>query len=110
MHKLPRSLIAIAAVLIIPILAFMAWQLRRDHVVRAFCRNVHVGTPVADLIRLERQHSIDSSYLVLFTDVDFEHQAKMPELIFRSHMFDPEFECVITQNGVIVTEAALVPE
>ena len=65
---------------------------------------------IADLIALERRLWIDSSYLVIFTGIDFEHQAQMPQLTFRSHMFDPDFECAVTQNGVIVTEAALVPE
>jgi hypothetical protein len=61
-------------------------------------------------MRLERRHWIDSSYLVLFTGDDFEHQAQMPKLIFRPHMLDPDFECAITQNGLIVTAVALVPE
>jgi hypothetical protein len=104
----PRVLIIAAVVLPIPTL--IAWQLWRDHVVRSFCREVHVGMPVAHLIELEKRHWIDSSYLVLFTGIDFEHQAQMPQLTFRSHMLDPDFECAIAQNGVVVTEAALVPE
>jgi hypothetical protein len=104
----PRVLVVAAFVLPIP--TFIACQLWRDHAVRSFCREVRVGMPVADLIELERRHWIDSSYLVLFTGIDFEHQAQMAQLTFRSHMLDPDFECAVTQNGVKVTETALVPE
>jgi|SRR5580692_7853849 hypothetical protein len=105
-----RPTAVVISAIAIPIFALFAWQLWRDHTVRSFCREVHVGMTLADLINLERQHSIDSSYLVLFTGIDFEHQAQMPDLTFRSHMLDPDFECAIAQNGVIVTSAALVPE
>ena len=103
-------LVIVVAVVALPIPTFIVWQFWRDHAVRSFCHDVRIGMPVTDLIRLEGQHSIDSSYLVLFTGVDFQHQAQMPELTFRSHMLDPDFECSITQNGVTVTKAALVPE
>lgn len=107
---LRRPIVVVVSAIAIPILALIAWQLSRDHAVRSFCREVHVGMTVADLMNLERRHSIDSSYLVLFAGIDFEHQAQMPDLIFRSHMLDPDFECAIAQNGVMVTSAALVPE
>jgi hypothetical protein len=107
---LRRPIVVVIFAIAIPILALFAWQLLRDHTVRSFCREVRVGMTVADLMNLERRHSIDSSYLVLITGVDFEHQAQMPDLTFRSYMLDPDFECAIAQNGVIVTSAALVPE
>jgi hypothetical protein len=107
---LSRPWVLIAAAIVFMIFALFAWQLRRDQKVRSFCRKVQVGMKVTDLVKLEEQQGIDSSYLVLFTGIDFQHQEKMPELIFRSHMLDPEFECAIAHKGGAITEAALVPE
>jgi hypothetical protein len=104
------SVILLAAAIVLPIPTFVAWQSWRDHKLRGFCREVRVGLPVADLMSLERRYGIDASYLVLFKDDDFEHQAQKPDLTFRSYMLDPDLECAISQNGITVTSADLVPE
>jgi hypothetical protein len=104
------TLVVVIAVVVLPIPTWVAWQSWRAHTLRSFCREVRVGLPVADLGTLEQRHWIDASYLVLPPGDGLEHQAQMPELTFRSHMYDPDFECVITQNGVTVTAATLVPE
>jgi len=75
MAKFPRRpTVVVISAIAIPILALFAWQSWRDHTVRSFCREVHVGMTLADLMDLERLHSIDSSYLVLFDGIDFERK------------------------------------
>jgi hypothetical protein len=91
--------------LILPFSAFIGWQKWRDHRVISFCHSIHVGLPIAELLKLEKQYGIDRSYLM----EDFDQQARELDLVFRSHMLDPDFECSISHNGEVVTSAGIFP-
>jgi predicted negative regulator of RcsB-dependent stress response len=91
--------------LLLPVSALIAWQMWRDHRVRSFCQAVHAGLPIADLLGLEKRYGIDGSYLM----GDFNQQPHYRELVFRSHLFDPDFECSIRHNGEVIISAEIDP-
>lgn len=65
--------------------------------------------PLSAVLKLESRYGIDGSYLIPGDGKNFGRQAQLPELAFRSHMLDPDFECDIENNGGTVTAAALIP-
>jgi hypothetical protein len=87
---------------------WVAWESWRAHTLLEFCNEAKVGMSVQDLLRLERQHWIDDSYLVEARFPDFVDQAHSLNLGFRSHMYDPDFECAIGHNGTVVTAVQLL--
>lgn len=99
--------VAFAAILV-PLPAWVAWQAWRANTLRAFCADVRPGISLADLYRLEERHWISDSYLTEALLPDYVGQAHTPELTFRSHPLDPDFECAISHNGTEVTAARLV--
>ena len=99
-------LLAISASLLLPL--FTAWEAWRAYTLLAFCKEARVGMPLPDLLRLERSHWIDDSYLVEARFHDFVDQAHSHNLGFRSHMLDPDFECAIGHDGAFVTSVQLL--
>jgi len=64
---------------------------------------------MSKFLALEQARGIDESYLMTFNPGDFQRQRENRTLGFRSHLFDPDFECIIVHNGVAITSAELVP-
>jgi hypothetical protein len=89
---------------------FEVRQERRDARLRTFCKEVHAGMPMSEFLGLEDVYGIDETYLVKFNPDNFQRQIENRNLGFRSHLFDPDFACVISHNGVVITSAELVPE
>lgn len=87
---------------------WVVWESWRAHTLLEFCKEARVGMTVSDLLRLERKHWIDDSYLVDARFAGFIDQAHTPSLGFRSHIYDPEFECAIDHNGTVVTAVRLL--
>src|SRR5690348_2368249 len=96
-------LILLALAVLLPIPSWIAWESWRAYTLLKFCREAQVGMPLADLLRLERRHWIDNSYLVEARIPGFVDQAHSRDLSFRSHMFDPDFECAVSHDGTVVT-------
>lgn len=86
----------------------VAWESWRAYTLLNFCKEVRVGLPFSDLLRLERRHWIDDSFLVQARFRDFVDQAHSRDLDFRSHMLDPDFQCSITHDGSVVTTVQLL--
>jgi hypothetical protein len=98
-----------AAVVVVP-LGWMTW---RDHKVRAFCGDIHVGMSIAALLDLEKNHGIDPSYLFPFrgdTAPPVRQQDTRDLTFIGSSPGDPNFECSVQHDGSVVTKARLVPE
>ncbi|MBS0380667.1 MAG: hypothetical protein JSS29_19465 [Proteobacteria bacterium] len=91
--------------------AIPAWGFRevwRAHTLHAFCHQTRVGMPLSELFGLERQHGIDDSYLAQAKYRGYVDQVHSNELDFRSHMFDPDFQCSIEHDGRVVTSVRLL--
>jgi hypothetical protein len=93
----------VVSVLFVPAL-WLSW---RDHKLKGFCALVHVGTTVNELLRLEKLHGIDSSYMV--GPELFAQQLKDTDLDLRSFPLDPDFVCWIQHDGKLITLAKIVP-
>jgi len=102
------SLGVLCVAVLVPLPAWVAWQAWRANTLRAFCGEVRPGISLADLYRLEERHRINDSYLMEALVPDYTDQAHSPELTFRSHALDPDFECAISHDGTKVTAARLV--
>jgi hypothetical protein len=100
------ALFAVGVILALP--ACIAWERWRENALLAFCKDVGVGMSFADLLRTEKRHWIDNSYLVEAVFKDYVDQAHSHELEFRSHIYDPPFACVISQDGRRVTSVQLL--
>jgi hypothetical protein len=103
-------LISFAGVIVLALPSWVAWEIWRAHAVNAFCKDVKVGMPFADLLRTERRHWINKSYLVQAMFEDYVDQAHSHDLEFRSHMLDPPFACAISHDGHTVTSVHLLGE
>lgn len=84
-------------------------QEQRDGRLRRFCQDIHAGLPMSEFLALEQARGIDETYLVTFQPGDFQRQTVNRTLGFRSHLFDPDFECVIVHDCAVITSAGLVP-
>jgi hypothetical protein len=67
------ALFAGGVILALP--AYIAWERWRENALLAFCKDVSVGMSFADLLRTERRHWIDNSYLVEALFKDYVDQA-----------------------------------
>jgi hypothetical protein len=86
--------------------AFEVRQGRRDERLRHFCQDVYSGLAMPEFLALEQARGIDETYLV---PGDFQRQSVHRKLSFRSHLYDPDFECVIVNDGLVILSAELVP-
>ena len=109
MTKKARWLLALlAAAILLPISSYVAWEAWRARTLLAFCKDARVGMSFADLLRLERRHWINDSYLVQAAFRGYVDQAHSRDLEFRSHIYDPPFACFISHNGLAVTHIQLL--
>ena len=109
MRLLSKVLGVSAVILVLAAVVLDVRQERRDARLRRFCQGVHGGMSMSEFLALEQVRGIDESYLVAFNPGDFQRQRENRTLGFRSHLFDPDFECVIVHDGVAITSAELVP-
>lgn len=91
------------AIVVGPFLAVGGWLEWREHKVRSLCADARVGMSVSELLRLERDHGIDESYLVQSLFDKPVDQFRSKDLEFRSVMLDPIFACAIDHDGIRVT-------
>ena len=82
-----------------PLALFVARETWRARTLLAFCKAAQPGIAFADLLALEKRHSIDDSYLVQANFDGYIDQASSHDLEFRSHMYDPDFACAIGHDG-----------
>jgi hypothetical protein len=109
MSKSWRWVLALgAAVVLLPIPSWMLREGWRAHTLLVFCNEARVGMSLPDLLGLERHRWIDNSYLVQALSPDFVDQVHSLDLDFRSHMFDPDFQCSVTHDGTVVTSVRLL--
>jgi hypothetical protein len=101
-------LILFAVMFFLSLSVYIAWQRWRENALLAFCKDVSVDISFADLLRAEKRHWIDNSYLVEALFKDYVDQAHSHELEFRSHIYDPPFACVISHDGRRVTSVQLL--
>jgi hypothetical protein len=92
-----------ALVVVLPIPSWLAWEKWRGHRLHKFCSEALAemstgrGMSVTDLLRLERSHGIDSSYIV----GEARFPAKNRYLTFGA--VSVERECAISHDGTNVT-------
>jgi hypothetical protein len=109
MRKRARWILTVLAVaVLLPIPSWVAWEGWRQHTLVAFCRDAKVGMSLTDLLRLEKRHWINDSYLVQALFKGYVDQAHSRDLEFRSHIYDPPFACAITHDGHAVTSVQLL--
>jgi hypothetical protein len=111
--RVTRIVVGVVAVLVAAIALPLGWMTWRDHKVRAFCGDIHVGMSISALLDLEHRHGIDGTYLFPFRRDNPNHirQQDIQDLTFiGSSPGDPNLECSVQHNGSIVTAAKLVPE
>jgi hypothetical protein len=97
-----RVLLFAGAAIVLAITAWIVRETWRSHTLLAFCKAARPGMSFGDLIKLEKRHWIDESYLVQARFEGYQGQRDTPGLEFRSQMFDPDFACAITHDGVTV--------
>ena len=73
----------------------------------AFCHEVKVGMSFEELLLRQKYHRIDDSYLMEAMLPEYKDEAHSFQLEFRSHMLDPDFECVFSHDGHRVTATAI---
>ena len=98
---------------VVVVLAAGVFEVRqegRDAHLREFCNDVRAGMPMSEFLRLKQVHGIDDTYLGIPNSEDLQRHKEIRTLGFRSHLYDPDFACVIVHNEAIVTSAELVPE
>ena len=95
-------------VIIAPVALFIARETWRARALLAFCKAAQPGITFAELLALEKHHSIDDSYLVQANFEGYIDQASSHALEFRSHMLDPEFACAIGHDGKTVRNVQLL--
>jgi hypothetical protein len=94
--------------LIVPIPAWIVWESWRAHTLLAFCKEAKPGMRFSELLRLEHRRWINDSYLVQAQFEGYIDQAHSFDLEFRSHIYDPDFACVISHDGYTVTNVQLL--
>jgi hypothetical protein len=109
MKRLTRWLLgALLAAVLLPIPAWIAWEVWRERTLLAFCKEAKAGMSFSEILHLERRHWINDSYIVQAMFAEYVDQAHSFDLEFRSHMLDPEFACLISHDGRNVKSVQIV--
>src|SRR5258708_7840682 len=77
-------LVSCAAVVVLPLVALIAWQMWRDRASLTFCKEARAGISFAELTSLEKRHWIGESFLGEARFKDYVDQAHSHSLEFRS--------------------------
>jgi hypothetical protein len=101
-------LLLLAAGIVLPLTFFTARQVSRDRSLLAFCEAAKPNISFSELLALEKQHSIDDTYLVQARFDGFVDQATSFSLEFRSQMYDSDFACDIGHDGRSVKHVQLL--
>jgi hypothetical protein len=101
-------LFLVAASIILPFIAYLAVEAWRARTLMAFCKAAQPGITIAELMALEKRHSIDESYLVQAMLSNYIDQTSSQYLEFRSRMYDPDFACAISHDGENVKSVQLL--
>jgi hypothetical protein len=96
------------ASIILPITAYFVVEAWRARTLLSFCKAAQPGITIAELMALEKHHSIDDSYLVQAMFANYIDQASSHDLDFRSRMYDPDFACAINHDGENVKSVQLL--
>jgi hypothetical protein len=103
-----RVLLILAAAIVLPLVFFIVRQVSRDRSLLAFCEAAKPNISFSELLSLEKQHSIDDTYLVQARFEGFVDQATSFSLEFRSQRYDPDFACAIGHDGRSVKHVQLL--
>jgi hypothetical protein len=98
----------IVASIILPFIAYLAVDAWRARTLLAFCKAAQPGISIAELMALEKSHSVDDSYLVQAMLSNYIDQTSSQDLEFRSRMYDPDFACAISHDGENVKSVQLL--
>jgi hypothetical protein len=90
--------------------AFVTWQVWREHQLRSYCEAIHVGMPVTEMLRLQKRHDIDESFLNPYNRRELHQEVADQDVEFiGGYPGDPDFVCSFRHNGAVVTSAEIVP-
>jgi hypothetical protein len=98
------------AAIVLAFSAFVVWQEWRERQLRSFCKSVHVGMSVTNMLLLQKRYGIDASFLNP-VDRDELHRRTTDRSVefIGGYPGDPDFLCSIEHDGKAVLSAEIFP-